>query len=363
MLTHQSPAIASRYSVPSASTTVEPRPSTITRGSASSCRWATTGCSTLSRSCRTTAARPSTWAGEWLTGSLMSSSPGLDFGLDYTLDGVPTDLAVASAPVAGNRRAPRGLLVLDQEVRAPVLGPARLAALLAERALFAVADDRNPIGLDAERGQIAHRGLRAPLTQRQVVFGRPALVAMTFDQEQAPGVGLEPRRVGIEDLGVGRADVILVEIEVDVAESRVLHELARRHAGRRHAGGAGPGAEGGAAGASVAHRRLRGRGLGLARGGRARGGARRGSGGRHRRGLFRASGRDQDQERGWNHQHASHELPSLARPRGVTLLLALAQRLLQASATVALALQLVLGLLELGLQRLDLVAQLVLDRP
>src|SRR5215470_1680909 len=314
MFTHQRPAIASRYSVPSASTTVEPRPSTITIGSASSCRWATTGCSTLSRSCRTTAARPSTWAGEWLTGSLMSSSPGLDFGLDYTLDGVPTDLAVASAPVAGNRRAPRGLLVLDQEVRAPVLGPARLAALLAERVLFAVADDRNPIGLDAERGQIAHRGLRAPLAQRQVVLGRPALVAVALDQEQAPGVGLEPGRVGIEDLRVGRADVVLVELEVDVAERRVLHELARRHAACRRAGGAG--AEGGAAGA-VAHLGRGGRGLRPASRRRARGGARRGRGGRHCRGLFRASGRDQDQERGWNHQHASHELPSLARPRGV----------------------------------------------
>src|SRR2546426_2289427 len=73
MFTHQRPAIASRYSVPSASTTVEPRPATITRGSASSWRWATTGCSTLSRSCLTTAARPSTWAGVGSSGFVMPS--------------------------------------------------------------------------------------------------------------------------------------------------------------------------------------------------------------------------------------------------------------------------------------------------
>src|SRR6266545_1141249 len=59
MFTHQSPAIPSRYSVPSASTTVEPRPSTITIGSVSSCRCGTTGWSTFWRSLLTTVERPS----------------------------------------------------------------------------------------------------------------------------------------------------------------------------------------------------------------------------------------------------------------------------------------------------------------
>src|SRR5438128_1293694 len=92
MFTHQRPAIASRYSVPSASTTVEPRPSTITSGSASSCRCATTGCSTLSRSCRTTAVRPSTWEGAAPSGSVISCLlapfwPGLYAGAPHAFGG------------------------------------------------------------------------------------------------------------------------------------------------------------------------------------------------------------------------------------------------------------------------------------
>src|SRR5207253_9287056 len=48
-------------------------------------------------------------------------------------------------------RPPRSTLFgLDQEMRAPVPSPAGFALLVANRALFAVADDRDSAGLDAE---------------------------------------------------------------------------------------------------------------------------------------------------------------------------------------------------------------------
>src|SRR2546426_8144405 len=73
------------------------------------------------------------------------------------------------------RRPPRSTLFpyttlfrsgLDQEVGAPVLGPARLALLGAQRSLLAVADDRDAIRLDALRHEVVHRGLRASLAER-----------------------------------------------------------------------------------------------------------------------------------------------------------------------------------------------------
>src|SRR5262249_3756394 len=62
MLTHQSPAIASRYSLPSASTIVESLADTATSCCCSSCLCWTMGCTTLSRSWRTTSSRLSIWA-------------------------------------------------------------------------------------------------------------------------------------------------------------------------------------------------------------------------------------------------------------------------------------------------------------
>src|SRR5574339_478221 len=57
MFTHQRPDMPSRYSRPSASTTVESLPETITSCCCSSCRWGTIGWMTLARSCRTTDGR------------------------------------------------------------------------------------------------------------------------------------------------------------------------------------------------------------------------------------------------------------------------------------------------------------------
>src|SRR2546422_6747353 len=229
MLTHQRPAIASRYSVPSASTTVEPRPSTITIGSASSCRCATAGWSTLSRSCRTTAARP--WgAGAEPSGVAMSPPRRL---LGWIIRW---------------RSRPAASLGLGQEVCAPVPGPAGLVVLLAGRALFAVADDRDAGGPDALGDQAVHRRLRPALAERQVVRVGPALVAMALDQHQMVRVHLQPGGVGVEDLRVARTNLVLVEVEVDVLQRGDLRELFRRRPRRGAIGASGDRAARGAGG-------------------------------------------------------------------------------------------------------------------
>src|SRR5438874_1817770 len=153
MWTHQRPAIASRYSVPSASTTVEPCPPTMTTGSASSCRCATAGCSTLSRSCRTTAARP-LGVGAELSEVAMSPPRRVVVG-GIIRPGGGSSRAAARPP--GSSAHGDRLLGFGQEVVAPVLSPAGLVVVLAHRALFAVAHDRDPAGPDALGDEVVHR--------------------------------------------------------------------------------------------------------------------------------------------------------------------------------------------------------------
>src|SRR5207244_2478701 len=79
---------------------------------------------------------------------------------------------------------------LDQEVGAPVLGPARLALLGAQRSLLAVADDRDAVRLDALRHEVVHRGLRASLAERQIVLVRAAREGLEAEDEPgAPAAG------------------------------------------------------------------------------------------------------------------------------------------------------------------------------
>jgi hypothetical protein len=85
------------------------------------------------------------------------------------------------------------------------------------------------------------------LAQREVVLVRPALVAVPLDENEVVGVGLQPSRVAVEDLGVVGADVVLVEVEEHVLEIGILGELTRT---RRGAG----------AGAAVRARPARGHG-------------------------------------------------------------------------------------------------------
>src|SRR6266571_1790750 len=63
-----------------------------------------------------------------------------------------------------------GLLGLDEEVRASVLGPAALGVLGADGPLLAVGDDGDAGGRQSLREQVVHGRPRAPLAQRQVVL-------------------------------------------------------------------------------------------------------------------------------------------------------------------------------------------------
>src|SRR5262249_43130772 len=94
---------------------------------------------------------------------------------------------------------------------------------------------------------------RAPLPEGEVVLVGPSLVAVPFDEEQSALIRLQPLGVLVERALVPRPDVVLVEVEVDVAERGALDELLRRRERRdRRAGGgsaAGPCAAGSAAGA------------------------------------------------------------------------------------------------------------------
>src|SRR3989442_11479218 len=129
---------------------------------------------------------------------------------------------------------------LDQEGGAPVLGPARLALLGAQRSLLAVADDRDAVRLDALRHEVVHRGLRASLAERQIVLVGAALVTVPFDEDEPIRVRLEPRSVRVEHLCIVRPDVVPVEVEVDVLQVADRDEL-RGHRSRsaRRAGRGG----------------------------------------------------------------------------------------------------------------------------
>src|SRR5215470_646164 len=88
------------------------------------------------------------------------------------------------------------LLSLRQEMRAPILGPARFVVLVAERSLLAIRDDRDPARLHPLRDEVVHRRLRATLTQGEVVFGGPALVGVALDEHEIARIRLQPRRIG-----------------------------------------------------------------------------------------------------------------------------------------------------------------------
>src|SRR5262249_30488317 len=85
------------------------------------------------------------------------------------------------------------LLRLDQEMRAPVLGPARLVVVGADGPLLAVRDDAEAALRHALADEVVHGGLGPALTEREVVLVGAPLVAVAFDEHQHVGVVLEPR--------------------------------------------------------------------------------------------------------------------------------------------------------------------------
>src|SRR2546425_6624033 len=142
----------------------------------------------------------------------------------------------STRPDDGAPEARRALLRLDQEVSAAILGPARLVVIGAEGPFLAVGDDAQAALRHSLTDQIVHGRPGAALAQREVVLVGAPLVAMALDEHQHGGVALQPRRVGVRRLGVGRPDLVLVEVEVAVLQLGARPEGARLRAGRRRHG-------------------------------------------------------------------------------------------------------------------------------
>src|SRR5881628_1958994 len=136
-----------------------------------------------------------------------------------TLDSPSAPYSRAPGPSRGCcRLVAARLALLDEEVRAPILRPARLIVVRALRPLLSVTDDRDTPSGDTLGHEVVHRRLRATLPQCQVVFIGSPLVTVPLDQEKVLLVGLEPTCILIEEVRVCRTDRVLVEVEVDVRE-------------------------------------------------------------------------------------------------------------------------------------------------
>src|SRR5712692_2347691 len=124
----------------------------------------------------------------------------------------------STRPDDGAPEARRTLLRLDQEVSVTVLGPAGLVVVGADRPLLAVGDDAHAALRHPLADQIVHGRLGPALAERDVVLIGAPLVAVALDEHEHAGVALQPGRVGVERLGVGGPDLVLVEVEVDVLQ-------------------------------------------------------------------------------------------------------------------------------------------------
>src|SRR3954454_11935284 len=82
---------------------------------------------------------------------------------------------------------PPPLLRRDDEVAAPVLLPARLAFLRAERLLLALADQRHPVRRHTEIRQVIADRRGAAVAERQVVLRAAARIAVPFERDLRAG--------------------------------------------------------------------------------------------------------------------------------------------------------------------------------
>src|SRR5207248_8347429 len=106
---------------------------------------------------------------------------------------------------------------------APVLLPALLVGFGAERFFLALADGLAAVRAHAIPRQLVANGGSPAVAQRQIVFGRAALVAVAFNRKSQIRVLLQELRRGSERLRYLRA-----QAEAVVIEEHVLH-LASKH--------------------------------------------------------------------------------------------------------------------------------------
>jgi len=158
--------------------------------------------------------------------------------VDMSVDilGTKYSSPIVCAPVGGQRSLK---LRLDDEVTAPVLLVAGLAAVVAERTLLAIGDGSQASAIDPKIRQVVHDDLRSLLCKHEVIGGTAALVAMPFHLQLDAGVGAQPLSIAAQHLASLLADRPTVIAEVDVAEPRggrrgllsppFVHEPSGRH--------------------------------------------------------------------------------------------------------------------------------------
>src|SRR5271157_6372048 len=90
-------------------------------------------------------------------------------------------------------------LLPGREVHVPVLLPARLVGLGANRPLLAVADGPQPVGRHPQLLQELLGATGAPVAEAEVVLRRAALVAIAFEHDGRAG---EVRQDGLQSARV-----------------------------------------------------------------------------------------------------------------------------------------------------------------
>src|SRR5580692_706004 len=130
--------------------------------------------------------------------------------------------------------AQASLLLLIDKMATAVLLPASFVAFCAERFLLAVADGLDPAGVDARRSQRVFHGTGALVAQGQVVIGRAALVAVSFNRQVDIGMLIEERHIGLDRRLLVGANISLVVVEVHVFNVLAEQVFVRhRWSGRR----------------------------------------------------------------------------------------------------------------------------------
>src|SRR5689334_156675 len=100
--------------------------------------------------------------------------------------------------------------ILGQEMRTPVLRPARLRLCKTDRALLPVADRRDSHFVDPVRDEILQRRLRATIAEGEVVLIGTPLIAVPLDEDQCRRIRSHPVDVRVEPSRRVRPDVGLV---------------------------------------------------------------------------------------------------------------------------------------------------------
>src|SRR5438876_512296 len=136
----------------------------------------------------------------------------------------------------GSRLAQRLAAGDDLELVAAVLRPRRLVVPRRERPLLTVGHGLDATPVDAVTHEILLRGRGASVAEGQVVFVRPALVAVARDANPQIGVRLQDRDLLVEDGGVLGAEVCLVEVEMDHRGEQGAHRVCAAPEGGKRVG-------------------------------------------------------------------------------------------------------------------------------